>query len=96
MLKAAVSVTGESGPLSAEPVSGQLLSQDPAQGLFEILFARFRKAAQSIIDESLIAAASGLVNLPPEPLKDVVVDPNRDSRFARPNGNNSAAPTMPN
>ena len=62
---------------------------------FEVLVGRFREAAKSIVDERLIATASGLVNLVPEPVKKVIVDPNGDSRLARRSAKNRAAPTIP-
>jgi ABC-type glycerol-3-phosphate transport system substrate-binding protein len=52
------------------------------EGVFEITFGRFRKAAEGIIDECLIAPTSSLMHLAPGPLKDVVVDPNGDSRLS--------------
>src|SRR6266498_1576565 len=75
-------------------VARQLLSQHTAQRVFEILFGRFRKGAQRRIDERLIAAASGLVNLLSKPLEDIVVDPDGDSRLARRGAKNSAAPAI--
>src|SRR5258708_607673 len=69
--------------------------QHTTQGTFEILFGRLRDAAQSLVDEGLIAPPSGLVNLIPKPLKDVVVDPDGDSRLAGRGAKNGTATTVP-
>jgi hypothetical protein len=52
------------------------------------------EAAQRLVDQRLITAAPGLVNLRPEPLKNVIVDTDRDTRLAGRRTNDGAAVTV--
>jgi len=71
-MRAAVSSPGTSAKLLADFASKRVRERLPA-----VLHAR----AQGAVDEGLVAAPAGRVNLPPKPVEDVSVEPNGDARL---------------
>jgi len=64
-------------------VPRKLLAENAPERVLESCLVRLDEAAERPVDERLVVSAARLVDLPPEPGQDVVVDPDRDAGLAR-------------
>ncbi len=64
----------------------QLFPNDLAKYRFNWTFPLLHRAAECVVHESLVVSTTGSIHLLAEPLKDIVVNTNRDSGLARRRG----------
>src|SRR5512138_1043459 len=65
------------------PVSAQFLANHDPNLVLQRFLVRFDMLTQGIVDQGLVIATTGRMDLLPEPSEYVVIDPDRDSCFPR-------------
>jgi len=69
----------------------QLFSNNATQEFFQGFLGRVDVVVQGAIDQRLITTATGPMSLLAKPLQDIIVETDRDPRFARRRGQNRSA-----
>jgi hypothetical protein len=61
--------------------AAEFLADHPAQRRFKRLATASHEISQSLIDKTLIVAATRLIHLVSKPLEDILIKPNGDTRL---------------